>query len=310
MQLWLYQGRAEPPPGALIAPPETVTLDKWLPQAVVPRVIARHVRSEIAAPVLVPEQIVPPLAHVATAQPQVIPRRWPLANWSIAPIYTPEDPANRLASVVELAQPITTPRRLAADSYFAPEYVDEPAPTIALDWLSDSTLPTRRSLSPASSHLAAPLLPPEIIVDSWLPQLAQPVIPARRLEQPALTQLLLVPVVETETLDQWFAPLALPRWLPRLRPLGESVEPLVASPAPVVETITVDMWLPAITLPPRQPPLAPQLLSYQLIVPAPRLVSGDRVWIVNSRPTAWEDHERPSDWQPNDRRSTWEDLDR
>jgi hypothetical protein len=273
---WLYQGLAEPPPAAL-AQAEVVTLDKWYQPPALPRgkraASASH--SFAVAPLYVPEQLVDPVVLAPLATPTIRARRALLVTWSIAPVFTPEDPANRLASI-EIAQPQPSRKRRAESGSTEPLYVEPAAELVALDWLAAPPQPRARSrrlpdpTAACDSPLSVLEIPEAITIDKWLPAIMQP---GRRKRGPVPLASVLVDIaaLDTLTLDQWFAPLATPLVLPRLRPLGESCEPVVASPA------------------------------------AAGLTSAGRVWIVSARGDVWEEPVRPADWIPNERRSNWEE---
>ena len=267
---WLYQGLAEPPPGALSVA-ETVTLDKWYqPTATPPRVPRRALSTVSIAPLVVPEQLVDPVVFVLPSLPAARPR------------------ARLLGETIE---------PLADVSYAWLPAINVP----------NARLPARQRMRTWSAS-AEPLLVPEDPWQqiAWLAQAPQP----GRRTRPQFEPVSVSPWTATlvvQTLEHWLPAVSQPLARSRRSVLPGSVEPVVANPAAV--TITVDMWLPPLAQPQRvrRAPTV-ELWGVSIVTPSlPQLADGGRQWILGARLDRWSGVIRVDQWQVPERRDEWKE---
>lgn len=174
-----YQVIAAPPPGALDAPVETVTMDKWFTPLSVPT--RRPVRREpgwVGYPV-------PTDAETVT-----------IDKW-FYPVATP------------------TPRAKPRQAGWAASGYDNAAISPTLDWLPDSQRPPRGRARRTSDTLTPPLEQPaageDVTLDKWVGPLSVPVS-RKRGREPGWQSPAIEPTLFTTPVIDWLRPTETPTW--------------------------------------------------------------------------------------------------
>lgn len=157
---------------------ETITVDKWHGQSVMPVRRVTSPASAVVAPIHVPDVTAPvePLAWAPCA-PDRLPRRWPNPSPSLAaPLAVPDVTAPVAPlSWAPVAPPMLARRPVAPRPETVGPLVDVAAPTVDQPWVAP-LMPGRRPTRPVSPSAVAPLYVPD--VTAAVPDLSWRVEPA------------------------------------------------------------------------------------------------------------------------------------